>query len=392
MSGQPALVIEAPALLRDPSLARLLDALPDARVVGGAVRDTLSDRPVADIDVATPLTPQAVIAALTKAGVRAVPTGLDHGTVTAVIAHRGFEVTTLRQDVATDGRHAVVAFTRDWRVDAARRDFTINAMSMSRDGAVFDYFGGIRDLRAGIVRFVGDAAQRIAEDYLRVLRYFRFYARYAALPPDAATDAAIRAAVPQLANLSVERVWSELSRILSAPDPRDAVRLMDALGVLAAVIPEGVDLQRLDRLVTAGAPAEPILRVAALLTGDALAFATRLKLSAAERDRLLALQSGGVPRTDMDDADLRRLLADTAPDILVDRSWLAGEPNALRDRLASIPRPVFPLAGRDVLAQGVPHGPRVGELLRAVRDWWMAGGCTADAAACRAALAQRVSA
>ena len=191
----PTQRIAPPAILAEPAFAALLDALPAARIVGGAVRDALAGRPAdqptvpppADIDLATPLPPVAVMAALQRAGIRAVPTGLAHGTVTAVLdgtsAGTPVEITTLRRDVATDGRHAIVAFTDDWRQDAARRDFTINAMSMTRDGAVYDYFGGVADLRAGIVRFVGDPAQRIAEDYLRVLRYFRFAARYAAQPP-----------------------------------------------------------------------------------------------------------------------------------------------------------------------------------------------------------------
>ena len=221
MSDAPALHISpAPAFLTEPALACVLAALPEARVVGGAVRDTLLGHEVTEVDLATPRTPEQVTQALHVAGIRAVPTGLEHGTVTAVVDGRGFEVTTLRRDLETDGRHAVVAFTDDWREDAARRDFTINAMSMTRDGAVFDYFGGIADVRAGIVRFVGDPATRIAEDYLRILRFFRFFARYASGPADAAALAAIRTGVPGLAGLSVERVWSELARILSAPDPR----------------------------------------------------------------------------------------------------------------------------------------------------------------------------
>ena len=179
-----------------------------------------------------------VIKALTGAGIKVVPTGLAHGTVTAVVNGRGFEITTLRRDVETDGRHAVVAFTADWRQDASRRDFTINAMSMVRDGTVFDYFDGTADLAAGRVRFVGDPATRIAEDYLRILRFFRFYARYGRVPPDPATLAALQAGIPGLARLSVERVWDELRRILAAPDPSEAVVLMDRLGIWAAVLPE----------------------------------------------------------------------------------------------------------------------------------------------------------
>ena len=387
--------IAPPDFLGDPALAAVLAALPDARIVGGAVRDALARRPVTDIDLATLRTPEQVREALEKAGLRAVPTGIEHGTVTAVSGGRGFEVTTLRRDVETDGRHARVAFTDDWRADAARRDFTINAMSMTRDGAVFDYFGGVDDLRAGRLRFVGDPATRIAEDYLRILRFFRFFARYGTTAPGADERAAIVAGVPRLASLSAERVWGELERILGSPDPRAAIALMAELGVLQAVVPEGADPAWLSRLIQAGAPADPLLRLAALLTGDATAFATRLRLSGAERERLESLRSEPVPSPGQDDAALLRLLADTPPRMLIDRSWLAGggaeEWTKLRSRLASLPVPVFPLEGRDVLALGVAEGPRVGELLRAVRQWWLDGGCAADAAACRAELVRRLA-
>ena len=324
MNEAPSLRIDPPEFLADPALRMVLAALPEARLVGGAVRDALAGRPVADIDLATPRLPDAIVQALAQAGIRAVPTGIAHGTITAVAGGRGFEVTTLRRDVETDGRHASVAFTDDWRVDAARRDFTINAMSMTADGAVFDYFSGIADLRAGVVRFVGDPATRIAEDYLRILRFFRFFARYGTGEPDPAALAAIRAGLGGLAILSVERVWSELQRILAAPDPSDAIARMAELGVLAAVLPEGTDPQALARLVAAGAPADPLLRLAALLTGDADALAIRLKLSTAERERLLALRAQPVPHPDADDDELRRQLANDPPDILIGRAWLAG--------------------------------------------------------------------
>jgi poly(A) polymerase/tRNA nucleotidyltransferase (CCA-adding enzyme) len=380
-----------PGFLADPSLSAVLTALPDARVVGGAVRDWLAGRAVADIDLATALPPDAVTAALERAGLRAVPTGVDHGTVTAVSGGRGFEVTTLRRDVATDGRHAVVAFTDDWRADAARRDFTMNAMSMTRDGAVFDYFAGQADLAAGVVRFVGDPATRIAEDALRVLRFFRFHARYGRGEPDPVALAAIRAGLDGLAILSPERVWSELCRILAAPDPAGSVALMAATGVLAAVLPEGTDPAALARLVAAGAPPDPVLRLAALVTGDVQALASRLRLSGAEREMLAALLAAPAPSPGADDADLRRALADTPPAVLIGRAWLAGAGwESVRARLSALPRPVFPLEGRDVLALGVSEGPRVGELLREVRRWWMAGGCVADAAACRTELARRL--
>jgi poly(A) polymerase/tRNA nucleotidyltransferase (CCA-adding enzyme) len=380
-----------PGFLADPALAAVLAALPDARVVGGAVRDWLAGRKVSDIDLATALPPDAVTAALEQAGLRAVPTGVDHGTVTALSGGRGFEVTTLRCDVETDGRHAVVAFTDDWRADAARRDFTINAMSMTRDGMVFDYFAGRADLDAGLVRFVGDPATRIAEDALRILRFFRFHARYGRGDPDPAAVAAIRGGLAGLAILSPERVWSELLRILAAPDPSGAVALMAATGVLRAVLPEGSDPAALARLVAAEAPADPLLRLAALSTGDPETLAARLRLSGAEREMLAALRAGPAPSPEADDADLRRALADTPAEVLIGRAWLAGAGwEAVRARLAALPRPVFPLEGRDVLALGLSEGPRVGELLRTVRRWWLNGGCVADAAACRAELARRL--
>jgi poly(A) polymerase/tRNA nucleotidyltransferase (CCA-adding enzyme) len=372
-----------PAFLTDPALARLWDALPNARVVGGAVRDALAGRPVADLDLATPDAPDAVTHTLKRAGLKVVPTGLPHGTVTAVVDGRGFEVTTLRRDVETDGRHAVVAFTTDWRLDASRRDFTINAMSMTRDGSVFDYFDGAADLTAGRIRFVGDAATRIAEDYLRILRFFRFFARFGRIPPDPGTLTALRTGIPGLAKLSIERVWQEIRRILAAPDPIQSVELMNRLGIWQAVMPEATATPRL-----AGLPDDPVLRLAAMLTGDALTLATRLKLSNDDRDRLLRLLA--TPCAAGSDADLRRLLADHDKSDLTDRTWLDDNADARR-RLAAMTRPVFPLEGRDVVAQGIPAGPAVGALLRAVRQWWMDGGCTANRPACLSELARRAN-
>jgi poly(A) polymerase/tRNA nucleotidyltransferase (CCA-adding enzyme) len=346
--------------------------------VGGAVRDALVGRAVADIDLATPRPPDEVTRALQAAGLRVIPTGLDHGTVTALSGGRGFEVTTLRCDVATDGRHATVAFTDDWIADAARRDLTFNAMSMARDGTLFDPFGGAADLAAGRVRFVGDPVLRVAEDYLRVLRYFRFVARYGRVEPDSATLAALADGVPGLARLSPERVWSELKKILATPDPVAAVALMRRLDVLQAVLPEATDLEHLERLVAAGAPAEPLLRLAALAAGDPRPLAERLRFSGGEQKRLLALtQAAPPPAADADDAELRRALADTAPEILLGRLWLAGSPAALRDRIAATPPPIFPLQGRDLLAAGLAPGPQVGILLDRLRHSWLDTGCTA---------------
>jgi poly(A) polymerase len=373
--------VTPPRFLSDAALMKVWDALPDARVVGGAVRDALADRPVADIDLATALAPEAVIAALRNAGIKVVPTGLPHGTVTAVADGRGFEVTTLRRDIETDGRHAVVAFTTDWQQDASRRDFTINAMSVGRDGSLFDYFGGVADLQAGQIRFVGDPATRIGEDYLRILRFFRFYARFGRVLPDAATLQALQDGVAGLGRLSVERVWNELRRILAAPDPTDAIALMDRLGIWAAAVPEAGAISRLDRL-----PADPVLRLTAMLTGDPTELAMRLKLSNEDRDRMLRVVA--TPSPGGSDDMLRRLLADHTQADLIDRAWLDGNA-AVRERLSHLQRPVFPLDGRDVVARGVSPGPQVGELLRAVRGWWIDGGCRSDRAACLVELARR---
>lgn len=391
---EPSLRLTPPPFLKERDVTRVLRALPGARVVGGAVRDTLAGVAVADIDVASPLPPEDVVRRLDAAGLRCVPTGLAHGTVTAVTPHGPIEITTLRRDIETDGRHAVVAFTADWQADAARRDFTINAMSLSEDGAVFDYFGGVADLRAHRVRFVGDPAARIAEDYLRILRFFRFFARYGGDAPDQHTAAALRAGVAGFDRLSAERVWSELKRILAAPDPSGAIRLMATLGVLQATIPEGADPDALARLVRAHAPADPLLRTAALLKGDVDQFADRLRLSAQERDIITGWHAGPIPRPEDDDTTLRRLLADEPADRLIGRAWLADEGSpawtALRARLTATPRPDFPLSGRDIVALGVPEGPLVGITLREVRDWWKAGGCLADDQSCLAEARRRL--
>ena len=370
-----------------PGMAALWDALPQARMVGGAVRDMLAGRPVADVDFAVPLSPQEVTARVRAAGLKAVPTGLAHGTVTVVAGGRGFEVTSLRRDVETDGRHAVVAFTDDWEMDASRRDFTINAMSATRDGVVFDYFGGREDLAAGRVRFVGEAGRRIAEDYLRILRFFRFFARYGRGAPDAEAVAAIMALREGVRSLSAERVWSEVKRILQAEDPRAVVALMRGTGVLELVLP-GADEARLAAMVAHGAPVDALLRVAALLRGDAGVFAQRWRLSGAEQARLEALMAPNELAPEADDAALRRALAGTPGEILAGRSWLAQDDrpgwDELRARIAAVDRPVFPVQGRDVVARGVPPGPGVGEVLDEVRRWWLAGGCVADKRACLA--------
>ncbi|HEY4249784.1 MAG TPA: CCA tRNA nucleotidyltransferase [Roseomonas sp.] len=377
-------------MLAEPAPAAVLAVLPGSRAVGGAVRDALAGLPVHDVDVAAPLPPEAIAKLLRNAGLKVIETGLAHGTVTAVRDGMPVEVTALRRDVATDGRHAEVEWTTDWRQDAARRDFTINAMSLAADGALFDYFGGREDLAAGRVRFVGDPATRLAEDYLRALRFFRFEARYGRGVADADAIAAIRAAVPGLARLSIERVWMELKRLLAGPSVAETLTLMQATGVLPAILPEAGPPDALARL----AEPDPLLRFAGLLRDDAdvAALARRLKLSRAEEATLLAMR-GALPAGD-DDA-LRRALALHGRDALLARARLAEacdgtDRTLLRARLAALPVPEFPLQGRDALALGAVPGPAVGAALSMLRDWWMARGCIDDADACRAELALRL--
>jgi poly(A) polymerase/tRNA nucleotidyltransferase (CCA-adding enzyme) len=416
MDDPPVARIDPPGFLAEPAAAAVLAALPGARAVGGAVRDALAGRPVADMDVAAPFPPEEIAARLTAAGLRVHETGLAHGTLTAVLDGEPVEVTSLRRDLVTDGRHAVVEWTTDWREDAARRDFTMNALSLSAEGDLWDYFGGREDLAAGRVRFVGDPATRLAEDHLRALRYFRFQARYGRGEPDPAAVAAIRDAVPFLSRLSVERVWMELKRLLAAPDPSGAVALMEETGVLPAVLgPDSLGATRhLRALAEIGAPADPMLRFDALLTHGTAEAARRLKASNEEVQRLVDRYRAGHDILPMqpdiaaggpDDDVLRRLLADQEAERLLDAAWLRQAVNRawgwqgpdeaawarFRDRLAAMPRPVFPLQGRDALAMGVKPGPEMGRLLAETRRWWLEGGCTADAQACRSRLAELMS-
>ena len=298
-----------------------------ARLVGGCVRNALMGKAVDDVDIATTLRPEAVMEALKAAGLKCAPTGLDHGTVTAIAEGHPFEVTTLRRDVTTDGRNATVAFTTDWAEDAQRRDFRFNALYADKAGQVFDPVGeGVTDAKAGRVVFVGDPRTRIREDYLRILRFFRFFAWYGRGEPDAAALAACAALKAGMGRLSAERVSKELLKLLAAPDPGQAMALMDQAGVLGQVLPEGADLARLSTVIPLSA--EPVTRLAALLPDDeavARAVAKRLRLSNAQKDRLAAaLGPGPHLAADMDEAAARRALYALGREAFLDRLALRG--------------------------------------------------------------------
>jgi poly(A) polymerase len=384
--------------IEEPATRALLDALREAgvaaRFVGGCVRDALLGRPIADIDLATPARPEEVIAALAKAGIKVVPTGIAHGTVTAVVPPRHYEITTLRRDVETFGRRARVAFDADWTADAERRDFTINAIYLDPDGTLHDPVGGLADLATQRVRFVGDPSTRIAEDVLRVLRYYRFEARFGTDAGDAAARAACRDAASNLWTLSAERVAGELFRLLAVSDPVPALRMMMADEVLAAILPEATRVGRLERLMRfEPPPPDPLRRLAALVSVDAdgaAAMAERLRLSNAERDRLVGLAPPWSIASESSERTHRLSLYRLGPQRYRDIALLAAadellSPAELAAALALAERwkrPRFPLAGRDVLALGIPPGVRVGELLDAVRTWWEEGDFAAGRAAC----------
>ncbi len=367
-----------------------------ARFVGGCVRNALMGRPVDDIDIATLLVPDEVIAALQAAGLKFAPTGLAHGTVTAIVHGRPFEITTLRKDVETDGRHAVVAFTTDWAQDAARRDFRLNAIYATPDGALFDPVGGIEDALAGRVVFIGDAQDRIREDYLRILRFFRLSAQ-CSQSVDPAGLAACGALAEGIDALSAERVWRELKKLLAAPDPRLALAAMAASGVLARVLPEACGLDVCDRIVAVDSDSffdpDGLLRLLALMLDDPQAardLARRLKLSNAERDRLVAAlgqwSDGGVG-VDMrivsylSARQVRRALYHLGAQAFRDRVRLgwARDSNprthsqwrALLAMSEGWVRPALKLTGEQVAAAGVPRGARIGAVMREVEAWWI---------------------
>jgi poly(A) polymerase len=386
----------------------------NARFVGGCVRDTLMAalagrrEIVRDIDIATDAKPERVMELLEQARIKAVPTGIAHGTVTAVADGRPFEITTLRRDVETFGRRARVAFTDSWTEDAARRDFTINAMFLSVDGRVFDPFGGLGDIATGRVRFVGDARERIEEDVLRLLRFFRFFAHFDRPPPDAAALAACTALAPKLPTLSGERVRAELFKLLEAPDPAATLDLMARESILAHVLPEAENMPRLAALtalesVVLAEPPDALLRLAAVLAGGgaaAVAVAARLRLSNKEGERLLALTTSAPAMPPLDPRAERRLLQRLGAARFSDHlrlNWAEARAarggtvddspwRALLDAARRWVPVTFPIKGEDAVKCGVPPGPAVGELIRAVEEWWADEDFRPGRAACLAQL------
>jgi poly(A) polymerase len=358
-------------------LAQLVEVLgrENLRWVGGAVRDTLLGKPVKDIDAATPLTPEDVIERLKSEQIRSIPTGIDHGTVTALLPGGPVEITTLRQDVSTDGRRATVAFSDDWREDAARRDFTINALYADPVTLeLFDYFDGLRDLAERRVRFIGDPRERIREDHLRILRYYRFQARFGYTLDEEAERACAELA-PMLKGLSRERVGWELQHLLSVDDPTATIQRMYQQGVLGVVLPESGDREivAFEKLVeaerAAALPPSPIRRLAALLPPEPKAaeqVAARLRLSSAQKKRLAIAADRGLT-SDSPHALAYRLGRDEA----IDRLLLAGEDPA---PVIDWPIPQLPLKGGEIVARGVAAGPEVARIRQAVESRWVAEG------------------
>lgn len=378
------------AWMTAPETRAVLDALGgEGRFVGGAVRNALLGKPVADVDIATPLLPEEVSKRLTAAHLGAVPTGIDHGTVTAIANGKPYEVTTLRRDVSTDGRRATVAFTTDWAEDAQRRDFTMNALYASADGRVLDTVGGVEDLKAGRVRFVGDPTTRIREDYLRILRLFRFHAWYGKGEMDSAALHAAAAERAGLAQLSGERIQKELLRLLEADQPSRVLRIMAATGILSALLPGELNIARLESLEEIDAnnffAPDSVLRLAALLPDDiAVAQAVAHKLRLSNKDAIRLEDIAGAREkivSYMSVKEQRKMLYRIGIPRFRDRVFIkwAEDPKAsnavnwrmLLEVAATWPRPRFPLTGRDVMLAGVPQGPLIGRILEEVEDWWV---------------------
>jgi poly(A) polymerase len=384
------------AWMSAPATRKLMEALGSARFVGGAIRNALLDKPVSDIDIATPLTPDKVEQALAAVGISCVLTGIEHGTITAIVDGKPYEVTTLRRDVETDGRHAVVAFSEDWEEDARRRDFTMNALYASVDGEVFDYIGGVEDLNAGRVRFVGDASTRIREDYLRILRLFRFHAWYGKGEIDAEALIAAAREKAGLAKLSGERIAKEMLRLLEAEDPAPVLRLMAAASILGQVLAGPANIARLESLAHIDASnfftPNALARLAALLPHDKAVVnqvADRWRLSNEARARLTDIAGAHEKIVSyLSIREARKMLYQLGTQPFKDRLFLKWAEDAKpssavhwRALLAladAWQRPRFPLTGRDVMQAGVPEGPLVGRILAEVEAWWVDADFTDD--------------
>ncbi len=408
-SPSGALSLAGASFLSDPFVVTVLDLLGsdggEARVIGGAVRNELMGLPVnGDVDVATTLLPKAVMARAAAAGVQSAPTGIEHGTVTLIGRHRVVEVTTLREDIATDGRHAVVRFGHDWAADAARRDFTINALSVDAGGRLFDTVGGLADIKARRVRFIGSADQRIAEDRLRVLRFFRFHAAYGTGGPDAEGLSATIRARHDLTLLSAERIGQEMRKLIMAPGAGPTIRVMQESGILPLVAAGVGDLVGFERLIDDPvAPDDPSLRFAVLFARvqeDIDRIVRRFRLSNRERDRMTdalsasaALAAGNTvtDRVAVYRRGREAVLGGLA--LLHARGVLSrDEVRARRDAVAVFAPPAFPLSGRDVVEVGIERGPAVGVILRDLERWWLAGDFEPDEAALRRRLQAMVQA
>jgi len=351
-----------------------------ARFVGGCVRNAVLGAPIDDVDIATVLTPEAVVRALKAAGLKSVPTGMEHGTVTAISERQPFEITTLRRDVSTDGRRATVAFTDDWAEDAARRDFRLNALYADSDGVILDPTGaGYDDALAGRIVFVGEPEQRIEEDYLRILRFYRFFAWYGRGAPDAAAVAACAALAEGVERLSAERVSKEVLKLLAAPDPRPAVRLMRDAGVLGRILPPSNSVTLFEAMV--GVSPDPVLRLSALLPADVetvRASANRLRLSNAQKERLIAAVRAPLD-PHMNDAQARAVIwreGRQAFEDRVRRAWAAGGEAAKMQAFLALAAdwtpPKLPVGGRDLARMGLKPGPETGRVLKAFEDGWIA--------------------
>jgi poly(A) polymerase len=394
--------------LRDGALAKLLATLnaggEEARVVGGAVRNALLGEPIGDIDIATTSVPDEVVRRAGAAGFKPVPTGIEHGTITVVIEDRPFEVTTLREDVATFGRHAEVRFGRDWKVDAERRDFTMNALSASADGTVHDYVGGLADLAEWRVRFIGDAGKRIAEDYLRILRFFRFHAAYGHGAPDRAGLHACIEARAGLGVLSRERVRMELLKLLIARHATPTLAVMAESGLLVPVLGGVPDLAGFSNMAkveaAAGVEADPIQRLGALgvrVDEDAERLWQRLRLSNMEHERLAAMGDGWWRVSPGEEKFGRVLLYRLGPERFADRVLLAWarSPAAAHDAQwiahVGLPErwivPVFPIKAADFIKRGMAPSPALGAALREAEEAWIAADFPSDAGSIEAIVA-----